>query len=607
MINTQLKLSFVLVIALLWVQALSATAAFAAPRIEYTVSMDEPHTHYYTVQMRVSGHKQAHIDFKMPVWTPGSYLIREYPKHVEAFSAVAGNGQPLASEKISKNTWRVYSRSADQVTVQYRVYAFEISVRTSFLDASHGYIQPAATFMYVEKLMNNPATLTVKPYKDWKQVSTGLSPAGNDPFVFNVPNFDILVDSPIEVGNQKVLEFSALGKPHYVAMYGEGNYEEERLLRDMKRIVEESAKIFNNELPYDKYVFIVHNLHGGGGGLEHMNSTTLQTSRNGYGTESGYNGFLGLVAHEYFHLWNVKRIRPAALGPFDYERENYTTLLWVAEGFTSYYDKLLLRRANLTGPEQYLSSLGSTINTVENTPGNEVQSVAEASFDAWIKYYQPNENSGNTTISYYTKGSLLAMLLDLEIRNSSGGQRSLDDVMRYLYTDIYKKQNRGYTEKELQQAVEKAAGKSLDTFFKAHVYGTQPIEYNQFLNGAGLRLIKTKAGGGRPYLGVAASVKDGRLTITGLRRNSSGYDYGLNVNDEIISVDQNRVTSLDELNRYVENKAIGDTVQFMVVRAGTMHPVEVKLGESPNHIFRLEAVNNPAQNQVSLLQNWLSI
>lgn len=580
------------------------TYANTAPKIDYIVSMDEPHTHYFDVQMTVNGFKKPYIDFKMPVWTPGSYLVREYAKNVEDFTAQTTKGQALRSEKINKNTWRVYSNSAEGVQVQYKVYAFEISVRTSFLDASHGYIQPAATFMFVKELMNTLATLTVKPYKDWNQISTGLSTTGKDKFVLQVPNYDILVDSPIEVGTHKILEFMVRNIPHRIAMYGEGNYDEKRLIPDIKAIVEEAVAIFDN-IPYEHYTFIVHNLASGGGGLEHLNSTTLQTSRWGYGTESGYTGFLSLVAHEYFHLWNVKRIRPKALGPFDYENENYTNLLWVSEGFTKYYEDQLLLRANLISPDQFLVMSASRIGTTENAPGNKVQSAAASSFDAWIKFYRPNENSNNTTISYYTKGAVIAMLLDLEISHSTGGKQNLDDVMRYLYNEYYKRLKRGFTDQEFGAAVEKIAGKSVDNFFKKHIYDTQPIDYNKYLGYVGLKLVNYNEGRNDPYLGVATALTGGKLMVTSVMRGTAAYEYGLNVNDEILAVDKYRVT--DDLNRMIEMKKVGDKINILISRGGEIQNLEVVLDKNPNGSYRIEKADTATQQQASILQSWLKL
>jgi predicted metalloprotease with PDZ domain len=577
-----------------------SAASPAAPRIEYFLSMDEPHTHYFEVRIAVSGHKQEFIDFKMPVWTPGSYLVREFARNVEGFTASAGNNKPVRSEKINKNTWRVYSSGADQVTVSYRVYAFEISVRTPFLDATHGYVQPAAVFMAVDKLQNQPSTLTVKPYREWKEISTGLSPAGKDKWVLAVPDYDILVDSPIEIGNQTIFSFNALGIPHTVAMYGPGNYEKDRLIQDMKTIVEETGKVVG-ENPNKNYTFIVHNLNAGGGGLEHLNSTTLQTTRFSY--ETNYPGFLSLVAHEYFHLWNVKRIRPKALGPFDYDNENYTNLLWVSEGLTAYYDDLITRRAGFYSPEQYLTVLTNGIGTIQNAPGNAVQSLAESSWDAWIKYYRPSENSNNTSISYYTKGAVIGALLDLQIMHSSNGQRSLDDVMRFLYEEYYKKQKRGFTDIEMQQAVEKVAGLNMTDFFRDYIYSTKPIDYNRYLGYAGLRLGETVRN--EPFLGATASPSGGRMTVTAVQRGTSAYESGLNVNDEIIAINGYRVDS--DLNRFITGKKVGERVTMMVNRAGLIQNLEVALLKNPNISYRIEKAPSATPEQEALLRKWLRI
>jgi predicted metalloprotease with PDZ domain len=572
----------------------------AAPKIQYFLSMDEPHTHYFDVRMSVGGLKQPYVDFKMPVWTPGSYLVREYAKNVEGFAATGGKNTTLRSEKVSKNTWRVYSDNADEITVRYKVYAFELTVRTAFLDASHGYVQPAAVFMYVDKHLGAPATLTVKPYKDWTQISTGLAPAGKDKWTLAVPNFDILVDSPLEIGNQRIFEFTALGIPHRVAMYGPGNYNEKQLAEDMRRIVEETGKVVG-ENPNKDYTFIVHNTPGGGGGLEHLNSTVLQTGRWGY--ESNYTGFLSLVAHEYFHLWNIKRIRPKALGPFDYDNENYTNLLWVAEGITSYYDDLITHRAGFLTADQYLNSMAGSIGNTENAPGNRVQTLAECGWDAWIKYYRPNENSNNSTISYYTKGSIIAMLLDLEIMQSTNGQKSMNDVLRFLYDEYYKKLQRGFTDAEMQQAAERIAGKSLDAFFKNHIYDTQKPNYNQYLGYAGLRLAEYVQNAQTAFLGASTSMQGGRLVINSVQRGTPAYDQGLNVNDEIIAVDGYRVG--DDFAQFMGRKKAGDKAAFTVSRAGILQILEITLGSNPNISYRIERLPNATPQQQELLRKWL--
>lgn len=578
-------------------------AAQAAPRLEYTIRMEEPQTHYFTVEMTVTDLKKRFLDFKMATWTPGSYLIREYARHVEGFQA-SSNGKPLDAEKINKNTWRVYTKNTGKVEVTYKVYAYDLTVRTSFLDLSHGYINGASMFMYLDQRLDLPSTLTVKPFEAWEEISTGLKPVGNDKWVLHVPNFDILADSPIEIGNQEIFTFQAAGIPHEVALYGNPIYDQERLKADMIKIIEAATAVVG-EHPCQEYTFIIHCAPGIGGGLEHLNSTTLQTSPFFFTSERSYNGFLSLVAHEYFHLWNVKRIRPKALGPFDYENENYTSLLWVSEGLTSYYDDYLLRRAGIFMPEQYLDIVARNITAIENQPGNRIQSVAESSFDAWIKAYRPNENSANSTISYYSRGAVIGTMLDLEIMAATQGRQSLDGVFQYLWTEYYQKKKRGFTDEEFKKAVEKVAGHQMDDFFRQNIYGTQPIDYNRFFGYAGLKLVNTNEGRTETFLGANVSFAGGRLIVTSVRRDSPAWEDGINVNDEIIALNGYRTGSnLDQLLPLYQP---GDQVKITVARAGRLLDLDVTLANSPLVNYNLERLPNLTPEQTVVWEKWLRL
>lgn len=591
---------FKLLFLLLTLFILSSASAVYAAELRYTLSMPEPHTHYFQVEAELSGVKKKYVDFTMPVWAPGSYLVREFAKNVESFRATDKSGKTLRSEKIDKNTWRVYTDKANLVRATYDVYAFEMSVRTSFLDASHGYVNGTSIFMYPEGYQNESGTLVVKPYTGWSKVSTGLKSTGN--FTYTFPNYDILADSPLEIGNHEVYTFTAAGVPHEVAMYGEGNFDPKKLVQDMQKVVEESISIIG-ELPVDRYVFIVHNLQRGGGGLEHLNSTTLQTSRWNYGTESGYNGFMSLVAHEYFHLWNVKRLRPQPLGPFDYNQENYTSLLWVSEGITSYYDDLIVRRAGFTSPQRYLDIVAGSINSVENTPGNKIQTVAESSLDAWIKYYRRNENSNNAEVSYYTKGGVLGHLLNMEIMKNTKGQKSLDDVMRYMYDRYYRKLNRGYTENEFKEGVEKIAGTKMDAFFRDYVNGTKTPDYNRFFEAAGLKLVNVNEGNESASWGAATAMSDGKVMVRSVSRGTSAYEAGINVNDEIIAVDGFRVG--EDINQFVSGREAGDKLEVLVSRDGKLMLLEVPMLKDDNVRYRFERVGEPTKVQQEIYNKWL--
>jgi predicted metalloprotease with PDZ domain len=571
-------------------------------KISYTVTFPEAQAHYADIEMDISGLKQNTLDLKMPVWTPGSYLVREYSKNVEAFSAEA-NGKALDAKKIRKNIWRIPVENLSEIKVRYRVYAFEISVRTSFIDVSHGFLSSAGMFMYPDGMLDHPSTIHIIPYKSWTKVSTSLEMVKGDPFTLHSPNYDILFDSPIEVGNQDIFGFDAAGVKYEVAMCGGGNYDKERLKKDIPKIVEQETAIYG-ENPNKRYVFIVHNYAKGGGGLEHLSSTVLGATRNNYSTEAGYQGFLSLVAHEHFHLWNVKRLRPIALGPFDYDRENYTTDLWIAEGFTAYYQDIIIRRTDLYPVDNYLNVLANDINYVANQPGNKIQSLADASYDAWIKYYRPNENSVNTNISYYNKGSIVAMMLDLEIINDSHSKYCLDDVMKYMYTTYYKTKKRGYTDMEFKKGLEKFSGKSLDELYKKYVYGLADIDYDKYLGYAGYHLTDELAGNNDPNLGVITTATNGKITVTNVLRGTAAWIDGVNVNDEITAVDGVKVTDMATI---LNGKKPGDQISIDVLRDGLPLTLPVTLLKKTQVKYKIDSLASPTPQQMDVRKKWLKL
>ncbi|WP_017258485.1 M61 family metallopeptidase [Pedobacter arcticus] len=569
--------------------------------IAFEVSFTEPQAHYVDVEMTINNIKKDDIILKMPVWAPGSYLVREFSKNVEDFTASANN-ERLATEKVRKNAWKINTKGKKSITVKYRVYSFEVSVRTSFVDESHAFLSSTGVFMYPEGSLNQPSTVTVIPHKNWKKVSTGLEPVAGKKFTYYAKNFDWLFDSPIEVGNQDVFEFMASGVRHEVAMVGGGNYDKEKLKIDMAKIVERETAVFG-ENPNKYYVFIVHNYLSGGGGLEHLNSTVLGASRDGYTNPKTYQGFLGLVAHEYFHLWNIKRLRPVALGPFDYDNENYTTNLWIGEGFTAYYDNIIVQRIGAYTPNQWLSVIEDELNAVDNKVGNKSQTLSEGSFDAWIKYYRPNENSNNTTISYYMKGSLVACLLDLQIIEASGAKQSLDDAMRYAYNEYYKKKGRGYTDAEFKAVLEKFTKQNLDQFYADYINGTKSLDFNKYLNYAGFKLVEQATDQTKPYLGISVS-KTNSSEIATVSRNTAAWNAGLNVKDEIISINGQRVSNA---LTYVENVAVGDELDFLINRDGIMKNIKVKIKTSPSKKVRMQQLESPTEKQKAVLEKWLSL
>jgi len=582
-------------------QPSSASRANAAtPEIAYTVSMTRPWTHLIEVEMHIRWQQMPQqLELKMPVWTPGSYLIREYARHVQDFKARSTGEAPLNWRKINKNTWQIDTAGALEVTATYRVYANELTVRTNELTDEHAFWNNAATLMFPRDQIRASSIVTVKPFSNWK-IATGLPKVPGQTNTFRAENFDILYDSPFEVSDFKQVDFTVEGKPHRIIFSGDGNYDMQRAAADVAKIVEQAYKIFG-ELPYNDYTFIV-NLRGGGG-LEHLNSTALQYDRFGFKPESKYKNFLGLAAHEYFHAFNVKRIRPDALGPFDYENENYTKMLWVAEGGTEYYSNLLLRRAGLITAKEYLDGKADTIEKLMTQPGRFETSVEEASFDAWIKYYRQDENAVNNQISYYDKGEIVNMMLDLTIRGMSRGSKSLDDVMRTLYNDFYKK-GRNYGPADFQKICETMAGRSLDDFFSKYVRGEADFDFDPIVSYIGLRLNANEANRGKAYIGADLVEAGDRINVKNVRSDTPAYEQGLNAGDQVVAIDGYRA-SLARVQQYIAERKPGDRVRLTIFRTDRLRDIDFVLGENLRREYSFAVVPNPTDVQRRLYHDYM--
>ena len=571
--------------------------------IRYSLRMSRPQSHYFEVDMEVNDLNMTSFDVKMPVWAPGSYLIREFAKNVNLVKAFDQDGTELKVVKKEKNKWTVENGAAKNVHVKYEVYAFELSVRTSFLDITHGYVSGTGVFMYIEELRNLKGKLDVYPYKGFKVVSTGMpersgSVASDNVVEFDFENYDQLVDCPIEIGNQEVFEFYAAGVTHTVAMYGVGNFNVAMLKKDMAKIVEAATDVFKVN-PNKNYTFIIHNVIDGQGGLEHMNSTTLSVNRWTY-DQAHYLDFLSLVAHEYFHLWNVKRIRPIELGPFNYDKENYTTLLWVMEGFTTYYDELLLLRAGYYTPEVYMPKLLSSLNYVEGSVGTRIQPVAHSSFDAWIKAYRPNENSSNTGMTYYSRGALMAACFDAMIIDKYDGTKGLDDFMQVLYAKFYIGLNRGFSELEFQEELESFLSQDLDQFFNDYIYGTKIPDYNAIFSKIGVAVQYT--GREEPSLGASIVAEGAKMVVKSVRTGSAAEEGGLSVNDEIVGCNGFRMNTgtLSKLTASITN---GELVNLLVSRDEILLELKVRITNYEKAQYRFIPIESHKTERLKMF--WL--
>lgn len=572
-----------------------------APALSFTVSMERPTSHYYHVVFRADGLGGEAQDLKMPVWTPGYYQIMDYAKAVKDFGVTDGTGRPLAFEKTAKNTWHVRTGRASSLVASYDVYAFTRFVADSYLGDDGGFITPAGVFMHVAGHLKDPATVTIEPCAGWKQVSTGLDPVPGRANTFTAADFDTLYDCPILVGNQEVLTFEAAGKPHTVAAYDLGSFDRARFTADLAKIVEAAAGLMG-ELPYRHYTYLI--IGPGGGGLEHLDSTAVTLSPGSLDDPSGYKRWLSFIAHEYFHLFNVKSIRPLALGPFDYDRENYTDMLWFSEGGTVYYEYRLLNRAGLMSREEVLDRMSSTIATYENAPGRRHQSALLSSVDTWTGYFGRNEHAANTTISYYDIGCGLCLLLDLKIREASKGRSSLDTVMGTLYRTFAKDKKRGFTDREFREVCERAAGVPLGEIFDAYAATTEKWDYAKYLGYAGLTIDTAPRSAPKPWLGASTQDQEGSITVSTVEPDSPAAAAGLSAQDEILAVDGTR-TNQRSLARTLAGHKPGDKVKVLYARRGQVKETELVLGAKSEPAWTIVPLANPTAEQKALLDAWL--
>jgi len=574
------------------------------PAVRYRVSMERPHSHLFQVEAEFPPATES-LTVSLPVWTPGSYLVREYARHVQDFEVTDPHGTRLPFERVDKRSFKIRTGGL-AARCRYRVYANELTVRTSHLDDSHGYFNGATLFFTAEALRLAPVRVRVQVPPGW-QVATALPRDGED---FLAADYDELVDSPFEVGPGAPIAFVAAGKAHEVVLWGGPQLEERKLVGDLTRLIETEAAMLGG-LPNQRYLFILHAADKGRGGLEHRASTVLLYPRLGFSGARGWEDFLTLCAHEYLHLWNVKRIKPRRFVPFDYGQENYTQLLWWFEGGTSYYDSLVTRRAGLMTPARYLTRVGETLTALHGTPGRAVLPLAEASMIAWTKHYRPDENTVNSSISYYLKGEVVCLLLDLTLRQLTGGAKSLDDLLRLLWQRYG--DGSGVPEQGVEAAAEEVAGTSLATFFDAALRSTRELDYS-VLQSVGLELkwrareSSADKGGTPPRKGER---KDGWLglvprgaQVAAVLDGGPAALAGLYADDEVVAVDGLRCDAAALVAR-CEERHPGEAVRVTVFRRERLLEVPLTVGQKPAEAAWVVKVENPTADQRAAYEGWL--
>lgn len=569
-----------------WVTALLSvvlgclSGAVSAAETRYQVDLSERAMQQVTIEARFSEVTGDTLDFHLPVWRSGLYLVLDFVGTVSGLEVGDEEGNPLVVEQVAKSSWRVSrpDSGAGDVVVRYRVYADSLTDRTRHVDTEHAFLNPAAVFVYADQLRDQPIEVNIDLPDGW-QAASGMEQPDQGRFV--APHYDRLVDSPIEAGTFDLVTFEAGGMTVDFLIHGTWDGDEERLVNDMSAIVTATAEVFaeaDRGLPTDYYLFMLHSGQGLGGGTEYYNSTVVHTDPRAFWDEERWQGSLGLMAHEFFHTWNVKRFRPAGIDRYDYQNINYTELLWVAEGLTSYYDQLLPVRAGLISVDDYRDQLAGTISGVVDAPGYSQDTLAQASLEAWTKGYHRGADRAadkpNRTVSFYSQGGLLGLVLDLEIRRVGEGDRSLDTVMSSLYDD-FPLGGGGFTYADFRERLAATGGDALAEQLDGWVYDAQPLPLTDALASIGWVLEREDTSEASVQVSLDVSLRGNPPVVFSPRLDGAAWRAGINAGDELLALDNVRIGG--GLNDLLRRYSPGDEVEFTLFRDGQLKTVPVTL------------------------------
>ncbi|MBZ5538410.1 MAG: PDZ domain-containing protein [Acidobacteriia bacterium] len=605
---------------LLFVTFLFSSVLAAADAIHYRLGMPQPSSHFFVVTIIVERVTVPTLEFQMPAWSPGRYVIYDFAHNVQEFRAQGDQNEPLPFEKIDKQTWRVHASGSGRVAIEYKVFANTLSGTFSQLNDQHANYNGASVYMYVVGMKDRPIDLDIEAPEGWNVIN-GLASekAGGNHWILKAPNYDILIDCPTEIapvsdtGPVRVKSFSSVGKSFRVLIHNNGSGKNvDRFVGDLEKIVKTEFEVMGPP-DLNQYTFLFHFnpyvLHGDG--MEHLNSTQIVITGN-LGDDENYDNYLWVSAHEFFHSWNVKRLRPMPLGPWDYQKENYTPSLWISEGITSYYASLSLRRAGLWDDQKYFRHMAGLIETVQNSSGRFERNVEQASFDTWFWHETPDAtNWQNTFLSYYTQGEILGALLDLEVRQRTANAKTLDDVFRTLYKKFYETpattyylQGRAFREEDFLEALKTVSSTDFADFWKRNMATTAELDYNRYLKAAGLYLDAKRAQP-VPYAGISTRENpDHLVVIDNVIPDTPAAHEGLSVGDIILAVEGERVNS-KTLGESLKEKKPGEKVKFTVYRENRLLNVDVVLGSREEVAYSIKELENPTELQKQVRVGWL--
>ena len=590
-----------------WIVSLFLVVLFVgkseALNIKYHIGWQHPNSHFLHVSMKISRDAVDSLDVSLPAWRPGRYVIQNYVKNLIAFKVHSTDQQPLRAKQVDKDTWRIYKKPEQDVVIEYDYYARQLDGGSSYLDDSEAYINPVTCCMYVEHQEMHPVRLTLKQPDGWKVAGALTWDQKSESYWFE--NYHELVDTPIIVSPDfKRISFDYKGAKFEIVLQGDANFKPDSLKTDIKKIV--SAQIdMMQDIPFKQYWFLYHLLPKRmGHGVEHKNSTSIVIGPADFTNRKFYRSFLGVTSHEFFHAWNVERIRPKAIFYPDYSKENYTTTFWIFEGFTSYYGNLILEHTGLVTMKKYLQQLAGQIKRYENSYGTKVTPVSAVSWDSWTKSY--GAAPPNTTYSFYLKGSLLALVLDLEIRHETKNKKSLNDVMRYMNIK-YAMTDTAIPETGLQKAVESITGKDFASFFARYVSGVEQIDFDKTLRFAGLELSrKPDVKDAAVTLGIETRGDERQTVIANVIPESSAFNAGLDLDDILLAINGRRA-SKKNLDLLLQDYSPGDTVNVLVFRREKLREFPLVLSKNKPSKYEIKEAKKSSGLQSKIFKLWLNV
>lgn len=573
----------------------------AASTVTYQIDLTEPEHHTGAVKIEFPGTDAEHIDVMMPAWRTGLYRILDLANGVREFSATNSAGEPLAVEKIDKSTWRIELDDASATTVSYQVYANQLGRRSRHIDDSHAYLDASAVFMYAEQWRHEPIVVDLTVPEEWRSVS-GMASEGEHQFT--AANWDILVDSPIETGLHTQHQFTQDGRDYEVIFWGDGNYDEEQTVADLQKLVQQGPSIWS-AYPYERYVFMIHATDDARGATEHLNSTVIQRTRYSFAERDDYLSFMSTASHEFVHTWNVKAYRPDGLVPYEYQHENYTDLLWIAEGSTSYFQDHLLLRAGVMEPDEYFKNLARSIAGNQKKPGKDVMSVAEASFEAWIDEY--GDRAHNFSVNIYSEGALVSWALDLALLEQTDGEVSYRDVHDALY-QRFDASEQGFTSADVKAILRELTGQNWSAWWEEHVTSPVALDFDTMLAAVGLEIAPREEQ--ELWAGWQGEATENGIRLTAVDRHSPAWEAGFTPGDHVVAINGQRAT-LDRLTKQLAEQAAEHESDRMVTvqlfRRDQLEEKQLTLVEQPKGDLKVQAMAEPSKAQSQRFYDWLGI